>query len=174
VHKIAKKNRKTHFSDPLVTNGYFCTRQLWRFLTAVPLVRSVWNYWRCFTYEYIRLILSKQIRPLASKMRILRFLHWARFFEKLLTVRKMYRKKQKVTNFCWFILEDCFGSIPNAQKSPKKFFDSAIFPTFFYHFLTLLTSYLNNCRRFWQKSNWKRTQRSKDSSKEWFYKKIMK
>ncbi len=58
-------------------------------------------------------------RPLASKMRILCFLRWARFFEKILTVRKMYRKKQKVTIFCRFILENHFGSHPNAQNSEK-------------------------------------------------------
>ena len=32
----------------------------------------------------------------------------------------MYRKKQKVVLFCWFILENHFGSIPNAQNSEKK------------------------------------------------------
>jgi hypothetical protein len=38
------------------------------------------------------------------------------------------------------------------------FFDSAIFFTFLL-FLSLMTSYLNKRQRFWQKSNWKGTQR---------------
>ncbi len=45
-----------------------------------------------------------------------------------LTVRKMYRKKQKVKISCWFLLENHFRSIPNAQNSKKKlnfFYDSA-------------------------------------------------
>jgi hypothetical protein len=95
-----------------VTNGFFCTRQLCRFLVAIPLGWSVWNFQRCFTY----------IRPLASKMWILCFLCWAPFFKKSLTVLTMYRKKQKVVLFCWFILENHFESIPNAQNSERKNF----------------------------------------------------
>ncbi len=53
-------------------------------------------------------------------------------------------QKKKSDKFSWFIIENLFGSIPNAQNSEKQildFFNGAIFVTFS-GFIALMTLYV--------------------------------